>query len=116
MDQHHGDGLTGIFHSFTGNTEQARKILDYGFLIGIGGIVTFKNSGLDGVVADIPLESIVLETDSPYLSPVPRRGKRNEPSHLAYTAEKMAEIYQLPVDEVAQITTENALHLYSIAK
>ena len=116
MDEHHGDGLTGIFHSFTGNTEQASKIIDYGFMIGIGGIVTFKNSGLDRVVAEIPLESIVLETDSPYLSPVPRRGKRNEPSYLAHTAEKMAEIYQLPADEVARITTKNALQLYSITE
>jgi TatD DNase family protein len=114
MDDHHGNGLKGIFHSFTGTVEQAGKIISYGFMIGIGGIVTFKNSGLDRVVAEIPLESIVLETDSPYLAPAPRRGKRNEPSYLVYTTGKMAEIYQLPVSEVARITTENALNLYSM--
>ena len=114
MDEHHGDGLSGIFHSFTGNLEQAGKIQEYGFLLGIGGIVTFKNSGLDRVVADIPMESIVIETDSPYLSPVPRRGKRNEPSHLVYTAEKIAEIYHVKLEDVARITTENASRLFRL--
>ena len=112
MDTHCSEGLTGIFHSFTGNQEQARKILDYGFLVGIGGIVTFRNSGLARVLAGIPLESIALETDSPYLSPVPRRGKRNEPAHLVYTANKIAEIHRISVEEVARITTENALKLF----
>ncbi len=116
MDGQQGDELTGIFHSFTGNRMQARKIIDYGFMIGIGGIVTFKNSGLDNVIAEIPLESIVLETDSPYLSPVPYRGKRNEPSYLLHTAGKMADIYQLPLNEVARITTENALQIFSITE
>ena len=116
MDTHYSEGLTGIFHSFTGNREQARKILDYGFHVGIGGIVTFRNSGLDRVVAGIPLESIVLETDSPYLSPVPRRGKRNEPAHLVYTANKIAEIFRISVAEVARITTENALKLFGLTK
>ena len=114
MDQENDDSLQGVFHAFTGNARQAGKIIDYGFKIGIGGIVTFKNAGLDRVVKDIALEHIVLETDAPYLAPVPKRGKRNEPAYLIYTAERMAEIHGQPLDVIADITTRNATALFNI--
>ena len=114
MDQENDDSLQGVFHAFTGNSKQACKIIDYGFKIGIGGIVTFKNSGLDSIAKDIALEHIVLETDAPYLAPVPKRGKRNEPAYLIYTAEKMAEIHGEPLDVIADITTRNAAALFNI--
>jgi TatD DNase family protein len=114
MDQENDDSLQGVFHAFTGNAMQAGKIIDYGFKIGIGGIVTFKNAGLDRVVKDIALEHIVLETDAPYLTPAPNRGKRNEPAYLIYTAEKMAEIHRQPLDVIADITTWNAAALFNI--
>ncbi len=114
MDQENDDSLQGVFHAFTGNARQAGKIIDYGFKIGIGGIVTFKNAGLDRIVKDIALEHIVLETDAPYLAPVPKRGKRNEPAYLIYTAERMAEIHGQPLDVIADITTRNATALFKI--
>jgi len=114
LDEENDKNLTGIFHSFTGTPEQASRIINYGFKIGIGGIVTFKNAGLDQVVAQIDPNHIVLETDSPYLAPVPKRGKRNEPSFLVYTAARVAELYGLPVGELARITTRNALDIYRI--
>lgn len=114
LDQENDDSLHGVFHAFTGNAIQAGKIIDYGFKIGIGGIVTFKNAGLDRIVKDIALEHIVLETDAPYLAPVPKRGKRNEPAYLIYTAERMAEIYGQPIGVIADITTRNAAALFNI--
>lgn len=114
MDRENDEKLTGIFHSFTGTIEQASRIIDYGFKIGIGGIITFKDGGLDRVVSQIDPNHIVLETDSPYLAPAPMRGKRNEPSFLIYIAARLAEIYGLTVDEVARITTHNALDVYRI--
>jgi len=113
IDKLNDENLTGIFHSFTGNIEQANKIINYkGFKIGINGIVTFKNSGLDKVVKEIGIQHLVLETDSPYLSPVPKRGKRNESSHLIYIAEKIAEIKNVSLQEVAEITNENAVEVF----
>lgn len=98
-----------IFHCFSGNTEQAQKIIALGnFKLGIGGVVTFKNSGLDRVVQDISLEYLVLETDAPYLAPVPFRGKRNEPAYMLEVAKKIAEIKNINIDEVANVTTKNA--------
>lgn len=114
MDQENDDSLQGVFHAFTGDVKQANKITDYGFKIGIGGIVTFKNAGLDRIVKDIALEHIVLETDAPYLAPHPNRGKRNEPAYLIYTAEKLAEIHGQPIDVIADITTRNATALFNI--
>lgn len=103
----------GIFHCFSGTTEQATKILDFGnFKLGIGGVITFKNSGLDKVVEQIALEHLVLETDAPYLAPVPHRGKRNQPSYLLDVVGKIAEIKQVSVEEVAKITNENADFIY----
>jgi TatD DNase family protein len=106
--------ITGIFHSFSGTFEQAKEIFNFGFKIGIGGIVTFKNSGLDCVVALTGPDQIVLETDSPYLAPVPFRGKRNEPSYLLFTAQKIADILGMSVEETARITTMNALNIYRL--
>lgn len=104
----------GIFHCFTGTNEQAEVITNMGFLIGIGGVITFKNSGLADVVKNISLDSIVLETDSPYLAPVPRRGKRNESAYLVYIVEKIAEIYNISNENAAEITTANAIELFDI--
>jgi TatD DNase family protein len=108
------DNLTGVFHAFTGNEKQADQIVDWGFKIGIGGIVTFKNAGLDKVVNNIDINHIVLETDSPYLAPVPKRGKRNESAYIVYIAQKIAEIKNMTVEEVARITTNNAKHVFSL--
>ena len=102
----------GIFHCFNGTLDQAKRIMDIGFLLGIGGVVTFKNAGVDKVVKDIPLSSIVLETDAPYLSPVPFRGKRNEPSYLKYIVKRIAEVKEIDPQEVMDVTTRNALHLF----
>lgn len=104
----------GIFHSFTGGKIHARQAIEMGFKLGIGGIVTFKNSGLDIVVKDIDTKHIVLETDSPYLAPVPKRGKRNESSYLVYTARKIAELHKVTVEEIADITTHNAKKLFNL--
>jgi TatD DNase family protein len=113
MDEENDESLRGIFHAFTGNQDQARKIIDYGFKLGIGGILTFKNAKLDEVVREIDLMHIVLETDAPYLAPVPMRGKRNEPVYLINTAMKLAEIHDLTLEEVAETTTQNASRLFT---
>jgi len=102
----------GIFHCFNGTIEQAQRIMDMNFLMGIGGVVTFKNAGVDKVVANIPLEFIVLETDAPYLTPTPFRGKRNEPSYLTYIVNRIAEVKNVNVNTVKRITTENAMKLF----
>jgi TatD DNase family protein len=109
----HGQ-LTGVFHSFAGDRGQAARIINNGFKLGIGGIVTYKNSGLDQVLAGIDIKHIVLETDAPYLTPVPFRGKRNESRYLTYMAGKLAEIYQIPVGEVADTTTATARQLFNM--
>jgi TatD DNase family protein len=102
-----------IFHCFSGNIEQAKKIIDLGnFKLGIGGVVTFKNSGLDKVVEHIDLEHIVLETDAPYLAPMPYRGKRNEPAYLINVAKKIAELKNISIEVVAEITSKNASFIF----
>jgi len=108
------ENLRGIFHCFTGTLEQANKVIDLGFYLGIGGVVTYKNSGLDKVVAQIGLKHIVLETDSPYLAPVPHRGKPNESSYLVYIAQKVAELHQTDLETVADITTENSGLIFGV--
>lgn len=105
--------LKGVFHCFSGNAEQARQIMDLGFYLGIGGVVTFKNGGLDKVFETIGLDKVVLETDAPYLAPVPFRGKRNEPSYLKYVVEKLAQIKNISKEEVALITERNVSELFS---
>jgi TatD DNase family protein len=114
LQQEHDENLRGIFHCFSGTLEQAQKVIDLGFYLGIGGVVTYKNSGLDKVVAQIDLKHIVLETDSPYLTPVPYRGKPNESSYLIYVAEKVAELHQTDVETVANITTENSRLIFGV--
>ena len=106
-------GLRGIFHSFTGTEEEATRLLEYtGFLLGINGVVTFKKSVLPSVLPHVPLGRIVLETDSPYLAPVPYRGKRNESAYLVEVAGKLSEIYSVPLEEIARVTTENACRMF----
>jgi len=110
--EHQKGALEGIFHCFTGSYEAARQIIDLGLYLGIGGVLTYKNSGLADVLKNIPLEHMVLETDAPYLSPVPFRGKRNESSYLQYVVAKLAEVKGVSGEEVARITTENAQKIF----
>ena len=107
-------GVRGIFHCFGGTVENAREIIDTGFYLGIGGVLTYKKSGLAEVLDEIDLKYIVLETDSPYLTPVPFRGKRNESSYLKYIIEKLALIKNVSVEEVAEITTANAEKIFGL--
>lgn len=104
--------LTGVFHCFSGDLEQAKRVIALGFCLGIGGVATFKNGGLDKVLPEIGLEHLVLETDSPYLAPVPHRGKRNEPSYIPLVASKVAEIKKCTVEEVRTASTQRALALF----
>ena len=104
--------LRGVFHCFTGSIEQANRAIDLNFYLGIGGVVTFKNSGLDAVVKEIDLKHLMLETDSPYLAPHPKRGKRNESSYLIHIAEKLADLHQVSIEKLAQITTDNSIKLF----
>ena len=107
-------GLKGVFHCFSGTLEQAMKIKELGFYMGIGGVVTFKNSGLDKVIKELDLDNIVLETDAPYLAPVPFRGKRNECSYLKYVVDKISEIKEMDRVDIGKITTGNARKLFAI--
>lgn len=109
-------GLRGVFHCFSGNEEQARKLMALQFQLGIGGVVTFKNAGLDKVVQAVGLSHLILETDAPYLAPVPHRGKRNEPSYTSLVAEKLAGLLATSVDEIAKITTGNAKKLFRMVE
>lgn len=106
--------LFGVFHCFTGDFQQAERAINLNMKLGIGGVATFKNGKIDQFLKDIDLQHIVLETDSPYLAPVPYRGKRNESSYTVLVAEKLAQIYELPVAEIARITTENAKAVFGI--
>lgn len=107
------DAIKAIFHCFSGNVQQAEEVIAAGnFKLGIGGVVTFKNSGLDKVVEAIDLKHLVLETDAPYLAPMPHRGKRNEPDYLMLTAKKIAEIKNISVEEVAAVTTQNSIEVF----
>lgn len=108
--------LRGVLHCFTGNAEQAQRCLDLGLHLGIGGVATFKNGGLDQALPGLPLERLLLETDSPYLAPVPYRGKRNESSYVPIVAQRLAEIMGTTVPEIARITTENAEKLFDLPK
>ncbi len=115
VDECNDERLFGIFHCFTGTLEQANHIIDYGnFKLGIGGVLTFKKAGLDQVFEHVDLKHLVLETDAPYLSPVPYRGKRNESSYLLYIAERLSEVKSIPLRQVAEQTTANALEIFSL--
>ena len=109
-----GPDLYGIFHCFTGTLEQAKKAISYNMKLGIGGVVTFKNGKIDTFLNQIPLHHIVLETDAPYLSPAPHRGKRNESSYITYVIEKLATIYKLPFNEIAAVTSKNSKEVFGI--
>lgn len=110
-----GRGLRGVFHAFAADVDMARKLLRNGeFSFGIGGVVTFKNSGMDRVVVDLPLELLLLETDSPYLTPVPHRGKRNEPAYVEFVCRKIAEIHRTTPERVDAVTTATAKEIFSL--
>jgi len=114
LDELKDDKLRGIFHCFTGDAAQAEKVIGLGFYLGIGGVLTYKNSGLDKVIQSISLEHLVLETDSPYLTPVPFRGKPNESSYLVYVAQKLADLKQISIEKVAEITSRNSEKVFGI--
>ena len=114
LESFKSQNLKGVFHSFTGDLEQANKAIDMGFLLGLNGILTFKNSGLDKVIKEIDTKHLILETDSPYLAPTPKRGKRNESAYVALIAEKLAEIHNLSIAEVTEMTSRNAQNLFQI--
>jgi TatD DNase family protein len=114
LESEQSEDLFGIFHCFTGDFEQAQRAINLNMKLGIGGVATFKNGKIDQFLKEIDLQHIVLETDSPYLAPVPYRGKRNESSYTVLVAEKLAQIYELPVSEIARITTENSKAVFGI--
>jgi len=109
------ENLRGVFHCFTGSVEDAQRVINLGnFYLGIGGVLTFKNSGLDKTIVDIELQHLILETDAPYLAPTPFRGKRNESKYIVNIAEKLAEVQQIEIEDVAKITTLNAKKLFGL--
>lgn len=114
LDQQNDDKLRGIFHCFTGDLQQANRAIDLGFYLGIGGVVTYKKASLDKVVEQLDLNNLVLETDSPYLAPVPHRGKPNESSYLIHIAQKVADLKQTSLQQVAEITTANSHKVFGI--
>ncbi|MEM9897150.1 MAG: TatD family hydrolase [Bacteroidota bacterium] len=116
VSQFSSKGLTGVFHCFTGTYLQGKKIVDMGFYLGIGGVVTFKNSGLDQTVEKLPLDKILLETDAPYLAPVPNRGKRNEPAFLQSIVSKLSNLLSVAAEDIIAKTTSNALKLFTKIK
>jgi TatD DNase family protein len=115
MSDYRDSSIKGIFHCFNGSAEQAAALMEFGgFMFGIGGVLTYKKSSLPDVLPLIPIERIVLETDCPYLPPVPFRGKRNEPSFIVYTAQRVAQVYGCTPDYVAQVTNKNACSLFRL--
>ena len=114
LDEFKGNALKGVFHAFTGTLKDAERVVNMGFKLGIGGIVTFKNSGLDKIVEDIGPGNLILETDSPYLAPVPHRGKRNESSYLCIINKKLADIFGMSEEEIASVTYSNSVGLFNL--
>lgn len=114
LEKHQDGSLKGVMHCFTGTEEEAKVYLELGFHLGLGGVITYKNCAVKDYLCNIPLDRIVLETDAPYLSPVPHRGKRNEPAFMVETAKKIAEIYEMSVEEIAEITSRNSKMLFEI--
>ena len=114
LESEKDDALSGIFHCFTGTLEQAKKAISYNMKLGIGGVVTFKNGKIDKFLSQIPLKHIVLETDSPYLAPVPHRGKRNESAFLIKVLEKLSDVYSLNIQEIANVTTANSKDVFGV--
>jgi TatD DNase family protein len=116
VEEHQNGSLKGVFHCFSGTLEQAQKVIDAGFYLGIGGVLTFKNAGLDKVIKEVDLAHIVLETDAPYLAPVPYRGKRNECSYIPLIAQKLADLKETGIEKIAAITTANAEKLFALKR
>lgn len=115
LEEEHDERLRGIFHCFTGTLEQAQKVIGLNFYLGIGGVVTYKNSGLDKVIEQIDIKHIVLETDSPYLTPVPFRGKqRNQSAYITYVADKVAELHSTSIEAIAEATTVNSVKIFGV--
>jgi TatD DNase family protein len=114
VKKHQNGNLRGVFHCFSGTRDQAQQVIDAGFYLGIGGVLTYKNAGLDKVIRETDLSHIILETDAPYLTPVPFRGKRNESSYLTYVLQKLADIKETNIDAIATITTQNAEKLFAL--
>ena len=114
LEQKKHPGLQGVLHCFTGSQSDAERLIDMGFYLGLGGVLTFKNGGLAEWIQSIPLDRILLETDAPYLAPSPYRGKRNEPSYLVQVAQKLADIHESPLETIAGKTTENAVKLFNL--
>jgi TatD DNase family protein len=112
IKKEHLQDITGVFHCFPGSVEQARKVISMGYKLGIGGVITFKNASLVDVVKETAIENFVLETDAPWLAPAPWRGRRNEPAYIAIIAQKIAEIKEIAIEEVAKITTQAAIELF----
>jgi TatD DNase family protein len=114
IEEEQDGSLKGVWHCFTGSVDEGRRALDMGLYLGVGGVSTFKNGGVDVVLKEMPLERLLLETDAPYLAPAPHRGKRNEPSYIAIIAEKLSSIQGVSLDEVASVTTKNAFELFGV--
>ena len=115
VEEEQDGSLKGVWHSFTGSVDEGKRAIDLGLELGIGGIFTFKNSGVDEAVAELPIEHMMVETDAPYLAPDPNRGKRNEPAFVKYTAERLAEVMDISLEEVETITDKNALRFFGIS-
>jgi len=114
IEEEQDGSLTGIWHCFTGTVEEGKRAIDMGLKLGIGGVTTFKNAGVDRNVAQLPLSEMMLETDAPYLAPSPKRGKRNEPAFVKHTAKKLAQLFNITVQEIDRLTTKNARELFNI--
>lgn len=115
LERYKGKGLKGVLHCFTGTLAQAEQAIELGFYLGVGGVLTFKNAGVDKTIAPIDLKHLILETDSPYLAPTPHRGKPNEPSYLPLIAKRLAEVHETSVEEIAKQTTRNAQKLFNLS-
>ena len=116
LDQYANTALRGVFHCFTGGREEAERVKEYGsFYFGLGGVSTFKNGGLDLVIPHLPTDRILLETDSPYLAPAPHRGKRNEPAYTAIVAQRVADVLEVTLDKLSNLTSSNAEALFRLA-
>ncbi len=116
IEEEQDGSLKSIWHCFNGSVEEGKRAIDLGLHLGIGGVLTFKNAGVDKTVAQLPIEKMVLETDAPYLAPTPNRGKRNEPSFVKFTAVRLAEVLELPYEEVIETTSKTGLRLFGIAQ
>lgn len=116
IEEEQNGKLTGIWHCFNGSVEEGKRAIDLGLQLGIGGVLTFKNAGVDETVAQLPLENMMLETDAPYLAPSPKRGKRNEPAFVKFTAQRLAEVKEVSLEEVVAQTSKNALQLFGLPR